>query len=347
MPLLRMLLFSIALLLPACSKPAAAGTPADGTGQHLLVYVALDEEFSRPLLDRYGKELGIALQQQHDTEAAKTVGLVSALKEERSAPRCSVFWNNELANTVALAQDGLLQPYRSPAAADLPPEWRDPDGRWTGFAARARILIVNTELLPDPASWPRSYRDLVEPKWRGKCGVARPKTGTTLTHFTALRQVLGEAAFQQFVDGLFANDVKLLSGNGAAMREVRDGKLCWAFTDTDDYHVAKLKGFPVACVFPDQHDGGIGTMLIPNSVGIVAGAPNLPAAQRLVDKLVSAQTEALLAAADSAQIPLRNSVAGPKDPAILPVGKFRALAWDPAAVARDLARSSAEFGKRF
>jgi iron(III) transport system substrate-binding protein len=340
-------LFAATLLLPACSKTADAHGASPAADAKLLVYVALDEEFSRPVLDRYGKELGITLQQQHDTEAAKTVGLVSAIKEERSAPRCSVFWNNELANTVSLAQAGLLQPYVSPAAADLPAAFRDPEGRWTGFAARARILIVNTELLPDPATWPRSYRDLIDPKWRGRCGVARPKTGTTLTHFAALRLLLGEAEFGQFLTGIEENQVKLLSGNGAAMREVRDGKLPWAFTDTDDYHVAMQKGFKVACVFPDQHEGGIGTMLIPNSVGIVTGAPNLAAAQRLVDKIVSAETEALLAAADGAQIPLRANVTGPKDPSIPSVGKFRAMAWDPTAVGRELARSSAEFGKRF
>lgn len=329
----------------ACGGEATTHLPAAGSGPR--VYVALDEEFSRPLLDRFQLELGIPIDQVHDSEGAKTVGLVSKIKEERSAPRCSVFWNNELAHTVQLAQDGLLEPYQSPAASDVPPAWKDPQGRWTGFAARARVLIVNTELLPDPKTWPQSYRDLVDPKWKGKCAVARPLTGTTLTHFTALRQVLGEAAFEQFFQGLLANDVKFLASNGATMREVRDGKLHWAFTDTDDYHVAKQKGFQVACVFPDQGDGGIGTMLIPNSVGIVKGGPDLAGAKRLVDAILSRQTEALLAAAAGAQIPLREGVAGPADPSIRAVGTFRAMAWDLEWTAKNLARSSQEFGKKF
>ena len=141
------------------------------------IYVALDEQFSRPLLDRFAQELGVDLVQRHDTEASKTVGLVSSLLEERNNPRASIFWCNELAQVVHLGQQGLLLPYASPAAADMPATWRDPDGLWTGFAARARILIVNTELLPDPATWPTSYRDLVDPKWKGKCAVAKPLTG--------------------------------------------------------------------------------------------------------------------------------------------------------------------------
>lgn len=311
------------------------------------IYVSLDEQFSRPLLDRFAKELQLDLTQRHDTEAAKTVGLVSALIEEKGDPRASVFWNNEIAHTVRLAQMGLLAPYDSPAAKDVPAMWRDPQHRWTGFAARARILIVNTRLLPDKASWPSSYKDLVDPRWKGKCAVARPLTGTTLTHFTALRKVLGEEAFAKFLDGVFANDVKLMQSNGATMKAVRDGQVAWAFTDTDDYHVAKVKGHDVACVFPDQQEGGVGTMLIPNSIGLVAGGPDQEGAKKLIDAILSKQTEALLAAADGAQIPLREGVPGPNDPAIPAVGKFQQMAWDLAWTGENLAKCSQEFGKRF
>jgi iron(III) transport system substrate-binding protein len=333
------------LALVACAVPLACG--ADASPARTTVYVALDQQFSEPVLDRFAKELAIDLVQRHDTEGAKTVGLVSTLFEERARPRCTVFWNNELAHTVRLAQAGLLEPYDSPAARDIPDVWRDPQRRWTAFAARARVLIVNTEVLPDPKTWPTGYADLIDPKWRGRCGIAKPRTGTTLTHFTALRQTLGEVAFAHFLDGLFDNEVRLLASNGATMREVRDGKLAWAFTDTDDYHVAKAKGFPVACVFPDQHDGGIGTMLIPNSVALVKGGPDPANGKRLIDKILARETEALLAAAESAQIPLRAGIQGPTDPAIKGVASFRAMAWDIEWTADNLARCAQEWDRRF
>ena len=338
-------LFPLLSLLAFTACGAAVVEPA--TAQGPTIYVALDEQFSRPLLDRFAKELKLDLTQRHDTEAAKTVGLVSALIEERKNPRASVFWCNEIAQVVRLAQMGVLAPYESPSAKDLPPQYRDPEHRWAGFAARARILIVNTELLPDPKTWPSSYADLADPKWKGKCAIAKPLTGTTLTHFTALRQVLGEDKFGTFLDGLFANDVQFLQSNGATMRAVRDGQLAWAFTDTDDYHVAMKKGHKVACVFPDQQEGGIGTMLIPNAVGLVAGGPDQAGAKQLIDAILSLQTEALLAAADGAQIPLRAAVAGPKDPAIKAVGAFKEMKWDVTKAATELARSSGEFQKRW
>ena len=82
------------------------------------------------------------------------------------------------------------------------------------------------------------------------------------------------------------------------------GKLAWAFTDTDDYHVALTKGYPVAAVFPDQGKDQIGTMLIPNSVSIVKGCPHPERARQLVDWILSEDVEAMLAAARSAQIPV-------------------------------------------
>lgn len=314
-------------LLAACSEAA-----------DVTLYVALDQEHSTALVERFTERTGLTVKARFDTEASKTVGLVSAIVEEASRPRCDVFWNNELAHTVRLAQKGLLAPYASPAARRIPARFRDDERRWTGFAARARILIVNRELVPDPADWPTGMWDLCAPKWRGRCAVARPVTGTTLTHFTALRSVLGEARFAEFVDGLLANDVVLLQSNGATMRQTADSSrgIAFAFTDTDDFHVALRKGYPVAAVFPDQGEGEIGTMLIPNSVAILRGAPHPEAARRLCDFILSEEVEALLAAAKSAQIPLRDGVPGPTERQILPLGAFREMDWDPAVTAADL-----------
>ncbi len=326
------------LLASACSDKIPAGP---------TIYCSLDEQFSRPVIEQFGKELGLRIQARYDTEAAKTVGLVSAILEEQKHPRASVFWNNELAHTVRLAQEGLLVPYRSPSAETVPAQFRDPQDRWTGFAARARVLVINTNVLPDSKDWPSSYRDLADPKWKGRCAVARPLTGTTLTHFTALKGALGDSGFEAFFAAMLQNDVKFLQSNGATLRETAAGNVAWAFTDTDDYHVGKLRGQPIACVFPDQKDGEIGTMLIPNSVGIVRGGPDQEGAKKLVDRILAMSTEAMLAAAEGAQIPLREGIDGPADPGILPIGSFRAMAWDVEWTAQNLAAANQDFAKRF
>jgi len=311
------------------------------------IYVALDQQFSQPLLEGFADQLGIRLKQQHDAENNKTVGHVTRILEDRDQQRCSVFWNNEIAHTVSLAQKGMLEPYDSPSAKGLPARWRDKDHLWTAFAARARILIVNTELLPNRQDWPSSYRDLTDPKWRGKCAIAKPKTGTTLTHFCSMWKTLGDEGMTQWIEDMQNNDVMFLGSNGATMRAVRDGRAAFAFTDTDDFHVAKLRGFPVACVFPDQGPDGIGTMLIPNSVALIKDGPDPANAKLLIDKILDRQTEALLAAADSAQIPLRDDVPPPADEEILKLGQFREMQWDIQWTGENLAAFDARFGKLF
>lgn len=338
---------STALMFAACSRDDGA---QPGGAQRVTVYVALDEEHSDRLVKLFEEETGIDVNARYDSEASKTVGLVSAILEEAERPRCDVFWNNELAHTVRLAQKGVLEPYVSPAAAAVPAQWKDAGGLWTGFAARARVIIVNTKRMgTDPAAWPKSIRDFADPKWKGRCAIARPLTGTTLTHFTALHEAMGEKAFTEWLDALTANEVLWLQSNGATMRETSkdDGDLLFALTDTDDFHVALQKGLSVGCVFPDQGEGRLGTMLIPNSVALVKGGPNPVAARKLIDFVVSERVEAMLAAAKSAQIPLRAGVVGPAAKEILGIDRFEAMAWDPARVAANLEARAAEFGKRF
>ena len=103
--------------------------------------------------------------------------------------------------------------------------------------------------------------------------------------------------------------LSLLSGNGHVMRQVRDGALAWGLTDTDDFNVARLAGAPVAVVYPDQD--GAGTLLIPNTVAILADAPHMDAARRFVDWLLSPEVEAELARSRAAQIPVRAAVPRP------------------------------------
>ncbi len=320
---------------------------ACGRSSDVTLYVALDQEHSEELVKLFEADSGLVVNARFDSEAQKTVGLVNAILEEQSRPRCDVFWNNELGHTVRLAQKGVLVEYESPSATAIPAMWKDAGHLWTGFAARARVLIVNTDLIPDAANYPKSMWDLTDPKWKGRCAVALPLTGTTLTHFTTLAHVVGEEKLREWIAGMKANDVQFLQSNGATMRQVATGKLAFAFTDTDDYHVALTKGHPVTAVFPDQGEGQVGTMLIPNSVGIIKGGPNPEAARKLVDFILSEQVESLLAAAKSAQIPLRASVKGPTDPAIKAIGGFRAMVWDPAKTAAVLDVMSAEFQKTF
>jgi iron(III) transport system substrate-binding protein len=331
----------VALLLPL----ALALAPACAKQPDVVLYCALDQVFSEELVREFERETGLTVRAEFDVEAQKTVGLVTRLREERARPRCDVFWNNEIAHTVALAEDGLFAAYDSPAAADIPERYRDPQRRWTGFAARARVFIVNTELA-DPSAM-HGFDDLLDRRWKGKVCMARPLTGTTLTHLTALYVAWGEERVRAWLERATAEDSPLsfVQSNGQVMRLVREGQMAWGLTDTDDLRVAESMGFPVVAVYPDQGAAGQGTFLIPNSVALLAAAPHPEAGRRLVDFLLSRRVEERLAASDSAQIPLRTDVPRPAhvaDPATLKV-----LEVDWSAVARELGPRTRELSERF
>ncbi len=324
------------LALAACSREA-----------DVVLYCSLDQMFSETLVKEFERKTGLVVRAEFDVEAAKTVGLVKRIREEHARPRCDVFWNNELAHTVSLANDGLLASYDSPSAADIPAEFRDPQHRWTAFAARGRVFIVNTELA-NPAEID-SLEDLFDAKWRGKVCMARPLTGTTLTHLTALYATEGDAAGDEFVRRIEESGVNLVQSNGQVMRLVREGQMAWGLTDTDDFNVARMEGHPVAQVFPDQRSeanpNARGALLIPNSVAILKDAPHPEAARKLVDFILSREVEERLAFAEGAQIPVRASVKRPEH--VKSAAELSVMAVDWARVGADVERRLGQFKERF
>ena len=278
--------------------------------QQVVVYCALDRLYAQPILERFTERTGIEVLPKWDTEATKTTGLVQALVAEGDRPRCDVFWNNEVSQSIRLAQEGLLEPYASPAAAGIPAWARDPEGTWTGFAARARVLLVNTERVPAD-QLPSSVADLGDPRWKGQVGLAKPLFGTTATHAAALFALDGPESAQAFFARLRANEVVVCAGNADVKDRVAAGELAFGWTDTDDANLALKAGAPVQVVFPDQGPEGLGTLLIPNAVSLIRGAPHPAAARALIDYLLSPEVEVALAQARSAQIPLRAELERP------------------------------------
>jgi iron(III) transport system substrate-binding protein len=324
-------LFSLLALVPLLL--AGCWSASD---KEVVVYSALDREFSEPILDRFQRDTGIRVLAKYDVESTKTVGLVNAIVGERNRPRCDLFWNNEILHTLRLEELGMLDGYRSPESSGYPQTYRSPDGTWIGLAARIRVLIVNTDIVPADQR-PSSVEDLTDSKWKGRVGIAKPLFGTTATHAAVLFSLWGEDRAQQFFRQLKEN-AEVLAGNKQVALSVAGGQLAFGLTDTDDAIIERDKGMPVAIVYPDQGDDGIGALFIPNTLALIKGSPNGPEARLLVDYLLSPEVEAELAAGRSAQFPLNSRVsvtsrAAPSEPIKHMQVDFAAAAekWEAAA----------------
>ncbi|MCA9134331.1 MAG: extracellular solute-binding protein [Planctomycetales bacterium] len=273
--------------------------------QAVVIYSAADREYAQPILAAFERRHeGLEVLAQFDVESTKTVGLVTRLESEEDRPRCDVFWNNEIMHTLRLQRAGLLQPIAWDVPADWPATMRGPQGAWLGIAARARVLIVNRELLPDAGQRPQSVLDLAEPKWQGKCGLAMPLFGTTATHFAVLHSQLGAERAANLFRQIKDNAV-VLSGNKQVALAVSSGQLAWGLTDTDDALIEIDAGLPVEIIYPDQGPEQPGTLRIPNTLAVIAGAPHPRAAVALANYLASEDTEGRLAMGSSGQFPIR------------------------------------------
>jgi len=302
----RLTVLPLLVLLPLTGCSRHTGAPAK---REVVVYVSEDQVFSQPVLDRFERETGIHVRAVYDTEEAKSTGVMNRLLAEKDNPQADLYWANEPIRAEVLKQRGVAETYHSPAAEGIPAMFRDPDGYWTGFSARLRVLVVNASV----STPPHSVLDLADPAWRGKVVLANPLFGTTTSHVAALFVKLGDPAGRSFLDRLKANGVRLTTSNGESADQVAAGQAALSLVDSDDAINRMRRGDPVRMIIPDQAPDGLGCFVLPNAVVLIHGGPHSEEAHRLADFLLSPDTEKQLAAADCAQIPLHPHVAVPKD----------------------------------
>ncbi len=318
------------------------GDPGGGAGKdtEVVVYTSVDDVFARPIAEDFTAQTGIKVRLVTDTEETKSTGLLNRLIAEKKRPQADVFWSGDPVRAAILKSRKVAASYHSPEAEGLPPEFSDPDGFWTGFSTRARVLIYNTELVSEA---PTSIFDLDDPRFSGVACIANPLFGTTSMHAAALFSVLGEDGATEFFDAFQANGGRVLSSNGEVRRRVSSGECALGLTDTDDANVAHLEGSPIGVVFPDT--GGIGTLLVPNCAVLIARAPHAKAGRQFIDFLLSPRVEGALAVSEAAQIPLRPGVEVPDG--MVTLSEIRTMDVDYGLLAQELEGLSAGYLKEW
>lgn len=323
----RVVLVITALIIAAVLGWAFAGCTKQQT---VVAYVSEDQVFSEPVLRDFERETGIKVKAVYDTEESKSTGPMNRLIAEKDNPQADVYWANEPVRAEILKQRGISAPYVSPNAKGIPDTFKDPQGYWTGFSARARILIVKKNL----ADKPQSILAYTGPLWKGRAVIANPLFGTTTTEIAALFTIWGDEKAKAFMEGLKHNETRISTSNGESADLVAGGEFDFALVDSDDGVSRMKQGKPVVVVFPDQQKGGIGSFIVPNAVVMIKGAPHPDNARKLIDYLLTKETERKLAFADSAQIPLHPGVETP--PVVRRIETIKTMQVNYAKVARKM-----------
>jgi iron(III) transport system substrate-binding protein len=309
------------LCLPGCSLKGREG---------VVVYASEDQVFSEPILHDFERDTGIRVKAVFDTEEAKSTGVMNRLLAEKNNAQADVYWANEPVRAEVLRQENVAAAYQSPNAEDIPADFKDPQGYWTGFSARARVLLVNQSV----TNKPKSVTAYTDPAFSGKMVIANPLFGTTTAEMAALFISWGDEKAKTFLADMKRNNVKISTSNGESADFVATGQFAFSLVDSDDAANRIKQGKPVEMIYPDQGENELGCFIVPNAIALIKNGPHPDAARKLVDYLLSAETERKLAASDAAQIPLHQGV---ETPAIVrKIDTIKTLKTDYAAVARKM-----------
>lgn len=320
----------LAIIIVLLSIIGLSGCNESSKSQSVTIYVSEDQVFSEPILRDFEKETGIKVHAVYDTEEAKSTGAMNRLIAEKNNPQADVYWANEPVRAEILKQKGIAAQYFSLNAEGISSVYKDPDGYWTGFSARARILVVNKNIKDKPTS----IMAYIEPRWKGRAVLTNPLFGTTTDEIAALFTLWGDARAKSFLDDMKKNNVKLSTNNGESADFVVSGASDFALVDSDDAIDRMKQGKPIEMIYPDQGINELGALIVPNAVVLINNAPHSENAKKLIDYLLSKETERKLAFADCAQIPLHQGVDTP--PVVKSMQNIKSMKINYAAVAKKM-----------
>lgn len=262
---------------------SSAADPADDDPGEITIYSGRGESLVGALIERFEAETGIQVRIRY----AGTAALAVAILEEGGRSPADVYYAQDAGALGALADAGALAALPGAVLDRVDARFRDAEGRWVGTSGRARVLVISPERVPNP---PGSIFELTEPEWRGRVGWA-PTNGSFQAFVTALRQIHGEEAAEQWLRGMIANEVREYPKNSPQVQAVHDGELdvglvnhyyLYRFLDEDPE-------FAAANHFTDP--GQAGALVNIAGVGMLSASDNRENALRFITYLLEAQAQ--------------------------------------------------------
>jgi iron(III) transport system substrate-binding protein len=198
-----------------------------------------------------------------------------------------VIHTSDAGHFVLLKEKKLLMKY-SPAGIDaFPAGFKDKDGYYFTLRATVNVIAYNTKLVP-AAEAPKGWKDLLDPKWRGKMVTAHPGySGVISTHVLALVQLYGWDYFKQ----LAQNKLMLVQSAVDPAGVVASGERQVAVDGGDYYYYQmKKKGNPIEVVYPKE-----GVPLVSSPSAIASFAPHPNAAKLFTDFTFTRELQQVMA----------------------------------------------------
>lgn len=238
---------------------------------------------------------------------------IAALEAEAAAPAADTVYYGIVFGYQA-QEKGLVQGYRPAGFDDIPDALKDPEGEWFAVHQGAIAFLVNTDELGD-LPVPTTWSDLTDPMYAGMVGYLDPtQAAVGYSVLTAANLALG-GTLDDFGPGLaWAQEMKdngVVNPVQTATASVQQGEIPILIDADFNGHKLTAAGDPVEVVYPED-----GSLAIPYTMSLVAGAPHEAGGKALLDYVLSDEAQMLFA--QSFLKPIRDVEIDPQIAAVFP-----------------------------
>jgi iron(III) transport system substrate-binding protein len=267
-----------------------------------------------PAIDSYEADANRDVQ----VRFAETADLAATLVEEGDASPADVFFAQEPGAIAAVAEAGLLARLPQDILDRVPARYRDPEGRWVGVTGRARVIAYNKDVVEE-SELPPSPFGLTAPKWKDRVGWSLASSSMQ-EYVTALRARYGDDRTKQWLEEMVEDGAVSFPDNVTIRDAIAKGEIDVGLIN--HYYVAQAIGeegpdYPVAVYFPP---GGLGSLMLLTSVGVLESSDRKPEAFAFVRSLLSDKSQAFFTSS-SKEYPLAKG-AKPDPSLSVPVDKI-------------------------
>ncbi|HZA84679.1 MAG TPA: iron ABC transporter substrate-binding protein [Actinomycetes bacterium] len=275
----RFAVAAVALLLALV--PAGCSSSRDA----LTIYSGRTQNLIGPLLERFNKETGIAI----DVKYGDSAELALLLAEEGDRTPADVFLSQSPGATGFLAGKDRLGQLEAGVLDKVDPRFRNRDGHWVGVSGRQRVLVYNADQVRE-TDLPDSVLDLTDRRFAGKVAVA-PANGSFQDFVTAMRQLEGEDAAAAWLKAMAANKPRSYANNNAIVEAVSRGEVEMGLVN----HYYNYRFRQESPSTPSRNhgfaDGDVGALVIPATATVLAGSDKTEEAGRFIEFLLSPEAQ--------------------------------------------------------
>ncbi len=296
----------LACALVACVPVAHAATPtlieaAKREGRVTWYTTLLVDDASGPLAAAFEKkypEIQVTFVRRDGT---RNLNLILEEAKSGSAARADVFDGTTTA--AFLMKAGLIEPFIADTAKDIPAAYKDPNGYWTAQVLYFQTIGYNADLVA-PRDVPKTYEDLLDPKWKGRLAWSvDPQMTGGIGFIVNVLSAMGEAKGMDYLEKLSRQEIqRVTTGLNGVTVALAEKKYAIGVT-IDNHHtlIANAKGGRVGWVAAEPVLG------LSNNIGLVKNAMHPNAGKLLIDFILSEEGQTVLR--DGHHIPASAKVA--------------------------------------